>query len=73
LLAGRRWSPTGPAIDTDISLAGRGVLGQAAGSPPRELFLLLGPSLLENGIVVTKASAGARGSSESGAFTKSMH
>jgi len=41
--------------------------------PPLGYLLMLGPSLLENGIVVTKASAGARDLSGSGAFTKSMH
>jgi hypothetical protein len=60
------------AIDTDISLAGRGVLGQVKGIPPG-FPLSLGLPLFENGIVVTKASAGVRDLSGSRAFTKSMH
>jgi len=73
----RRCSPAGadaprPAFDTNISLFGRGVLGQVKGSP-LGYPLSLGPSLLENGIVVTKASAGVRDLSGSRAFTKSMH
>ena len=53
------------------------MLGQVKGFPPW-VPLSLGLPLFENGIVVTKASAGVRGLSglcllRLGAFTKSMH
>jgi len=73
LLAGRRRSSTGPAIDTDISPPRERCVGPGNRDSPLGLPLSLGPSLLENGIVVTKASAGARDLSGSRAFTKSMH